>query len=154
MRIDPETIFEALFAQGQKINTTSTPLVTMSRRWVKWDELGDIPMPCFFQRQLTAGVSQVRMFGSSRYVLKAEWWFYIASDIADFSTPTSPKINAYFNAADAILQPSPYSAGGARQQLGLGPGLEHAWIDGTVFMDEGTITPPAILLVPITLLLG
>jgi len=163
MRVNPEVAYNALFNQVCGINKNQanghpsfTPLRTMSRRWVKWDEIGDLPMPAFFQMQPPTGAnaSQVGKFGITKWHLKAELWFYFAVDVGDLHTPTSTVINNYLAAVDLILQPTIQSPGGARQQLGLGPGLENAWIDGTVITDEGIFTPPAILMVPVTMTMG
>lgn len=163
MRVDPETIYQALFNTICGINAPQaggapslTPLTTMSRRWRKWDQVGDELMPAFYQFQPPDGikVDQVRQFGPGRYRLKADLYFYIAVSIGDLTTPTSPVLNAYFKAVDQILYPTIQSPGGARQQLGLGPGVEHCWIDGTVIFDEGLLNPPAILMVPITIISG
>ena len=128
----------------------------MSRRWVEWSQIGDIPLPAFFQMQPPQGikVTQARQFGPSKYEGHAYLWIYLASDSGNLQVPTSPMLNAYFAAIDAALQPSIQSPGGARQQLGLGPGLEHVWIDGAVLFDEGLTAPPAMLMVPITFLCG
>lgn len=157
MRTDAEIIYQALFNLVSSINSDATPLKTMSRRWVKWDQIGDIPMPAFFQMEPpnAIDVSQTRQFGPSRYRLHAELWIYLPVDTGDLITPTSPALNAYFNAIDDVLGPVLQSPGGARQQLGLGPGgVENCYINGTVIMDEGLTSPPAILNVPISIVCG
>lgn len=157
MKLTAEQIYEALFQYICTLNNAqTTPLKTMSRRWIPWTELGDLPMPCFFQRQPPDAiqVTQQKNFGVSKYHLRAELWFYFANNVADMKTPVSPILNKYFAAIDNLMKPPTMSAGGARQQLGLQTGIENAWIDGTATMDEGLITPPAILLVPITVSTG
>jgi len=140
MRVPAETIYNALFnlictisapqADGQP---SLTPLKYMSRRWQSWTQIGDIPMPAFFQLQ--SGSNAVRMdqvgkFGLSRYRLHADLYFYFAVDSGNLIEPTAPTLNAYFAAIDKVMQPTIQSPGGARQQLGLGPGVENAWIEG------------------------
>jgi hypothetical protein len=163
MILPAETIYQALFNYVCGIGAplpggkpSLTPLVTKSRRWMKWDQLGDIPMPAFFQMQPPQGVnvSQSKIFGPSRYKLHADLWFYLPVDSGNLNTPTSPQLNNYFAAIDALFQPQLQSPGGARQQLGLGPSIEQCWIDGTVIFDEGLVTPPAVLLVPISIVCG
>ena len=158
MRLPAEVIYQALFNLVCTIATpqSTTPLITKSRRWKKWDQIGDIPMPAFYQMEPSGGisVSQTKMFGPSRYKLHADLWFYLAVDTGNSSQPTSPILNAYFDAIDAVMQPTIQSPGGARQQLGLGPALEHAWIDGNVIFDEGLEVPPAALIVPVSILCG
>jgi len=163
MRIPAEAIYQALFETVCSINSPQpdkqpslTPLATMSRRWQKWDQIGDTAMPALFQMEPPDGIkiSQIRTFGPSRYKLSASIWIYLPVDSGYLITPTSPKLNAYFNAIDAVLQPPIQSPGGARQQLGLGPAIEHCWIDGTVVFDEGLTSPPAILMFPVSILCG
>ena len=156
MKLPAEQIYEALFQNICQINTPATPLKTMGRRWIKWDQLGDVKLPAFYQRQRPdgIGVSQ-KVFGASKYHLHAELWFYFATDVGNINgPPTSPMLNNYFTAVDNIMRPTVQSAGGARQQLGLGIGIENAWIDGEVGMDEGLVAPPAILMIPITITTG
>lgn len=155
MIIPAENVYQALFDTICGINSSATPLKTMSRRWVQWTQIADIPMPAFYQRQFPgAKFSQAKIFGPTRYLYKAELWFYFATNVDDLDAVTSTQINNYLAAIDAILGPSIQSPGGARQQLGQGPKIEHAWIDGEVMMDEGLIVPPAILLVPVSILTG
>ncbi len=163
MRIPAETIYQALFelvgsiAAPQPGGLASlTPLVTKSRRWQKWDQVGDEAMPAFFQMQPPQGIgiSQQRTFGPSRYKLHADLWIYLAVDSGNLQAPTSPQLNNYFQAIDALFQPQIRSTGGARQQLGLGPAIEQCWIDGTVVYDEGLTSPPAILMFPISIVCG
>jgi len=155
MIIPAENVYQALFDKVCQINSSSTPLITSSRRWRSWENYGDIAMPAFYQRQFPgAKLSQVRTFGPTRYLYHAELWFYFATDVNDFETVTSTVINNYLAAVDAILAPDVRTPGGARQQLGLGPQIEHCWIDGSVIMDEGLVVPSAILLIPVSILTG
>lgn len=163
MRLPAETIYNALFNTVCGINAPQpngqpslTPLVTMSRRWVKWDQIGDIPLPGLFQMQPPEGigVSEKRQFGPKRYVLHAAIFIYLPVDSGNLNTPSSPQLNAYFKAIDDILGPTIQSPGGARQQLGLGPAIEEAAIDGNVIYDEGLVAPPAMLIFPITIICG
>ena len=164
MIIAAETVYQALFEYICQINAPQangqpslTPLRTMSRRWRMWDVIGDDAMPAFFQLQPpnTFRLSQSKHFGQTRYVLHADLYFYFAVDVNDEETPISPKLNAYFQAIDQLLQPNVQSPGGSRQQIGLGPKVEHVWIDNAdIIMDEGIVVPPAILKVPVSILTG
>ena len=163
MKLPAESVYQALFNLICTINAPQangspslTPLYTMSRRFVHWDQVGDIAMPAFYQMQAYSPirVDQTGKFGLSRYHLKADLYFYFAADSGNLTTPTSPVLNSYFAAVDAVMQPTIQSPGGARQQLGLGPRVEHAWIDGEVQMDEAIFSPPAVLLVPVSIVCG
>jgi hypothetical protein len=157
MKNNAEQIFEALFELvagiGEPVNgvASATPLATSSRRWRAWSTVGSAEMPAFFQMQ-TPGIKQVQTghLGLTKYQLKAALFFYFAVNVDDTADATSPTLNAYYAAVDAALQPT--IAGGWKQQLG---GLvENCWIDGDVLFDEGLITPPAMLVFPITILTG
>lgn len=167
MKSTPEQIYAALFQQICTVNTPATPLEVMSRRWRKWDE-SSLVFPAFYQMELGIENSQEKSpkgFGPQRYTLKALLFFYFAVDIGDTTTPSSPTLNAYYTAIDDVMQPSIISAiaapnmkpnqmQSARQQLGGDVGIEHAYIDGVVQFDEGLVNPPAMLVVPITVLTG
>jgi hypothetical protein len=152
MKLDPETIFQALFKTICSVNSPATPLKTMSRKWRKWDDVGDAPMPAFYQMQMPFDTQdQKRVFGPTRYELQALLFFYFAVSTSD-PQPISPTLNTYFKAIDVAMAPT--IAMGNKQNLGLGNGIENAWIRGTVAMDEGLVSPPAMLVIPVTVLTG
>lgn len=174
MKSTAEDIYAALFQQICTINTpapgaavSQTPLNVMSRRWRKWDESG-LLFPAFYQMELGIDNSQEkspRGFGPQRYTLKALLFFYFEVDVADTINPISPTLNLYYNAIDLAMQPTiisgiagpnqkPNQMQSARQQLGGNVGIEHAYIDGVTQFDEGLVNPPAMLVVPITIISG
>jgi hypothetical protein len=162
MKTPLETIAKALFDLGCSVNSQATPLKSASRRWLHWDSVGAAAMPAFFQRQRSPVLSQAKHFGLTKYMVYFEWWLYIAVNKDDKTTPTSPLMNNYFKAFDDILKPTLQAPGG-KQQLG-GPQIpgkpqppalvENCWMDGTVGWDEGEISPPAIIMMPISVILG
>ena len=164
MRVPPETVYQTLFeficqiAAPQSDGSPSlTPLQTKSRHWRPWDTVGSDAMPAFFQLQPPNAfrMSQNRAPGQHVYKLHASLFFYFAVDVDNFETTPSTTLNNYFTAIDNLLRPPIQSPGGSRQQIGLGPGVENVLVDGeNIVMDEGLINPPAILLVPLTILLG
>lgn len=143
-----EPIYAALFAIGSSIHGSSTPLTTMSRRWVSWDQMAPELSPAFYQRQPPFDVAGGAR-GIPKFELKAEWYVYLATDPTDFSTVTATALNNYVTALITALQGS---LPGAKQTLG---GLvENAYVDGKVILDEGLISSPAVALIPITILTG
>ena len=145
---DIEAIYAALFAKGQAVNSAQTPLTTQSRRWIAWDQMAAEQSPAFFQREPKFNVSGGER-GLSRFVFRAEWYLYLATDPSDLGTVTATPINNYATAFINALLPS---LQGQKQTLG---GLvENAYIDGEVLIDEGVISSPAILFIPITILTG
>jgi len=158
MRLPAETIYQAIFDQACSINASRvggapslTPLTTMSRRWVHWDQAGDVPMPALYQLEPPNGINIVRgQRGIRKYEISAFLFIYFAVDSGNQINPTSPTLNNYFNAIDDAFEPSIIALNGkpnqgGRQQLGLGPALEECWIDGQVIFDEGLLSPPGLL---------
>lgn len=167
MKLPAETIYQAIFDQTASINAQQangspslTPFATMSRRWVEWSQIGDIPMPALYQLEPPQGIRVVRgERGIQKYELTALQFIYIAVDSGNLNTPISPVLNAYFSAIDLAFQSSIVALNGkanigGRQQLGLGPALEQCWIDGTVTFDEGLLAPPAMLVFTIKAICG
>jgi hypothetical protein len=167
MKLPAETVYRAIFAQACSINApqangnpSQTPLITMSRRWVHWDQVGDIPMPALYQLQPADGIRLVHgERGITKYELTAFLFLYFAVDSGNLNASASPLLNSYFNAMDLAFQPSLIALNGkpnmgGRQQLGLGPALEECWIDGRVPFDEGLLAPPAMLVFTVKAICG
>jgi hypothetical protein len=155
MKLPAETIYAALFKQICGINSGTTPLNVMSRRWRHWSKVGSAEMPAFFQMQVPGETQdQKQVFGLTRYELNALLFFYFPVNDADINSPIAPTLNAYFDAVNNIMAPDIRTPGGNKQQLGLLNGIENAWIRGTVIMDEGLEVPPALLVVPISIVSG
>jgi hypothetical protein len=167
VKLPAETIYQAIFDQTCSINAPQatgapslTPFATMSRRWLKWDQIGDIPIPGLYQLQPSDGIKILRgERGVQKYELTAYQFLYFAVDSGNLTTPISPTLNAYFAAVDLAFQSSMLGLNGkpnqsGRQQLGLGPALEQVWIDGRVTFDEGLVAPPAMLVFTIKAICG
>jgi hypothetical protein len=145
---DLESIYAALFARAQAVNASSTPFTTMSRRWLPWDQMNAEQSPGFFQRQPRFAVAGGDR-GLPKFTLRVEWYVYLTTDPADLQTVTATPINNYATALINAILPT---LQGQRQTLG---GLvENAYIDGEVLIDEGLLSSPAVLLIPITILTG
>lgn len=145
---DIESIYEALFDLGKAAASSVTPLTTASRRWLAWDQMTAEQSPAFFQREpsfdVSGGVRRV-----SKFEFRAEWLLYLATDPADLATVTATPLNKYANALIDALMPT---IQGFPQTLG---GLvEQAYIDGKVIKDDGVVSSPAVLFIPIKILCG
>ena len=145
---DIESIYASLFELGKAAASTVTPLTTASRRWIAWDQMSPEQSPAFFQREpsfdVSGGVRRV-----SKFEFRAEWYIYLATDPADLTTVTATPLNKYANALIDALMPT---IQGTQQSLG---GLvEQAYIDGRVIKDDGVISSPAVLYIPIKILCG
>jgi hypothetical protein len=143
-----EPIYAALFALGYAAASTATPITSASRRWIAWDQMTAEQSPAFFQREPSFAISGgVR--GLPKFEFKAEWYLYLTTDPGDLTTVTSTPLNNYATALVNAIMPS---IQGTKQTLG---GLvENAYIDGRVIVDEGLVSSPAVLFIPITILAG
>lgn len=150
-RYPREEIFAALFALAQTANTQATPFAVMSRRYVPFSEKTNLEAAELYQIQLPQDASQSGHFGQTKWNMKALWVCYFPVNTDDLVTPTSPTLNNYMDALEAVLK-GPLTAQ-AKQTLG---GLvNNVWIDGQVLIDEGLNSgPPALISIPITINVG
>jgi hypothetical protein len=143
-----EPIYDALFALAQNANTTQTPFTIMSRRWIAWDQMSAEQSPALFQMQ---GMPKVEgaVRGLPVFRLPVDWYVYLSTDPTDLNTPTSPPLNNYLTALINAVLPK---IQGQKQTLG---GLvESVYIDGEIVLDEGVITSPAVIKIPLVILTG
>ena len=151
--VDTETIFAALFALGCSIGGTSTaptttPFKTMSRRFKQWSQTQSAEWPALYQFQVPQSLS-----GYDRGVgvrkLRA-WWFVYLAPSQDDRDIVSQRMNAY---TDALLGALGTKIRGQKQQLGL-PGVVNVYPDGQLLIDEGLLEPPALIRIPICIIVG
>lgn len=148
-QVDTEEVFSKLFSLGCSIGCkgSQTPFHVTSRRWVSWDRLPVNQMPAFYQFQPPQTVSGADR-GLPVWKLAAWWFVYLPAAQGD--QPVSPLLNRYRDALVGLLDPSPASP---RPNLGI-QGVSHVYIDGLVFTDEGLLTAPSLIRIPITILTG
>lgn len=143
-----ESIFAALFSLAAKANTPNTKFSVMSRRFIPWSERSNLEGVELYQLQLPQMSKQDTM-GANQWKLHAIWFVYIPVNTDDLRTVVSTYLNNYLDALDNAISPQML---GERQTLG---GLvTNAWIDGNVIVDEGLLSPPALIAIPITILTG
>ena len=145
---DLEPIYSALFALAQSANTAQTPFAKMSRRWRSWGQMSAEESPALYQLQ-----KPIRVEGGDRplplFRLQVEWYAYFSSDNGDLETPMATTLNSYLTAIIGAIQ-APIRG----QQQTLGGLVQSVYVDGDIVMDEGVISPPAVLCIPITILTG
>lgn len=158
-RYPREEIFAALFALAQTANTQATPFAAMSRRFIPWSERSDLEAAELYQLQLEQPASQATHFGLTKWNMKALWVVYLPVNTDDLVTATSPSLNNYMDALEAVLR-GPQNAQ-VKQTLrtvinGVAVDLvNNAYIDGSVLIDEGLNSgPPALISIPITINVG
>jgi hypothetical protein len=151
-----ETIFQALFAllcavkPPKSVCADEDDLVwnETGRDLKSWDQVPAANQPALFMPQSTQHAS-METFGLSQWRLSATAWIYYRTDgISDPATPRDQAVNQVIDAIEAAINPYP----GELQTLG---GLViHTYIDGAVVFDSGLTDPQAVILVPITMLIG
>lgn len=143
-----EPIYAALFALAQAANTSDTPFTIMSRRWIAWDQMTAEQSPALFQLQGPAPVEGA-VRGLPKFSLQVDWYVYLSTDPTDLNTPTSPPLNNYLTALINAVLPK---LQGQKQILG---GLAaDVYIDGDIILDEGVISSPAVIKIPLIILTG
>lgn len=143
-----ESIFAALFAQASVANTGHTKFGVMSRRFIPWSQRSNLESPEFYQLQLPQ-MSKQNTFGANVWKLHAIWFIYVPVNTDDFKTVVSTTLNNYLDALDNAI-----SASLSGQKQTLGNLVTNAWIDGDVIVDEGLLSPPALIAIPISIITG
>jgi hypothetical protein len=149
MRFSRETAYKALY---DLLLTTQPPtgmLWKITGRQVKhWDDVSTADQPALFMHQGPQFASQQLAMGATQWKLTAGILVYFRCEACPVETPAVIAINSFIDNFEKILQPFP----GARQTLG---GIvQHAWIDGTVYFDDGIDDNQCFILIPVTMLSG
>jgi len=135
-----EPIYAALFAKL----AAAAPFVTTSRRLKHWTDTPGSEQPALFMAQKRESV-QPNTQGPGlppKYLLEVDVYVYAK---ARSNTAPGPLINPLLDAIDTALAGVPASNG--KQTLG---GLcEHAWVEGEIETDEGTLGDQAVAVVPV-----
>lgn len=137
-----EPIYAALFAKLQ----AAASFKTASRRLRHWSDVPAGQQPALFMAQRAESVvAQQPVPGLPKKVtLEVDVYVYVR---AAANAAPGPLINPLLDAIDAALRGDPITG---KQTLG---GLcEHAWIEGTIETDEGTLGEQAVAIVPIRIL--
>jgi hypothetical protein len=152
--VSSEACFAALFALGCSIAGTSgkpsaTPFVTTSRIFRQWSQTTSAQWPALYQFQVPETASGYDR-GVGRLSLRA-WWFIYLAPSSGPQDVVSTRMNAYQDALLAALKPTPQM--GPRQTLGI-KGVVNVYPEGQILIDEGLLDPPALIRIPITILIG
>ncbi len=132
-----EQIYAALFAKL----SASSAFKTTSRKLRHWAEVKDIEQPALFQAQkremavTTPGQPTVWTF-------QADIYLYV---FQKNGTP-STLLNSLVDALGAALAPDPIT-----NKCTLGGLVQHAWIEGAIETDEGTLGDQAVAIVPVVI---
>lgn len=145
MNVTREAVHAALFTLGSAVGG----FMTSSRVLQHWNSLSAGQFPAFYQAYV--GESSKRVYNQPAiWTMDFRWYLYVQVELAD--TPTGPMtvLNPLLDALEKTLGAPPGYVGGAPQTLnGL---VSHAWIEGDVETDEGTLGNTAVAIIPVKVL--
>lgn len=144
-----EPIMAALFSLAQTLqNSQATPFTVMSRRFVHFNDVSSDNMPAFYQFQVPGVKTEKGERGLPVKKRRVYWIVYLPKS-ASVDDIVSPVMNNYYDALSNLLLGTLPSM---RNTLG---GLcTNCYEDGTGLADEGLLSTPSLILIPITILNG
>lgn len=146
-----EKIMAALFALGQTINTPTTPFKVMNRRMRNFPDVQPTEIPAFFQFQAPGFTIGEAVRGLPVYKRKVFWIVYLPGS-AGLNDAVSPTMNKYYDALLNVLRPA--GADLVQQRNTLGGLCINCYPEGQGITDEGLLTTPSLIVIPITILTG
>lgn len=153
MTVDTEKVMQTLFALAQTVNTPTTPFKIMSRRFRHFKDVPSELQPAFFQMQRLPRETD----GGERSLPKRKmfvWWLVYLPGSPDLNTPCSPLMNRYYDAlSNALLTNLPRGPQGLSNNT-LGGLVTRCYEDGRGYFDEGLLTTPSLIAIPITITTG
>ncbi len=132
-----ETIYAALFA---KISA-APGFVTMSRRLKHWTDVPPSQQPALYQSQRKELAEQADG-RPVRWIFELDLLVYV--NVSTDKLP-STALNTQVDAVLATLVPDNQMTG----KCTLGGVVTHAWVEGTIETDEGTLGNQAVAIIPI-----
>lgn len=138
-----ETVYSTLFSKLQA--ATAGSIKTSSRILRHWNDVEPADMPALFQAQKNQHPTQKPALPAV-WTLPVELYLYVSAP--DDQTPPATQLNNLLDAIEAVLKPAP---GQDYCTLGL-DNVHHAWINGEVTTDEGTLGNLAVAIIPVEIL--
>jgi len=135
---DREAAYSALFSRLSGIPGVSTA----ERRLRHWSDVQPAEMP-YLALAVAGQIAEPVKRLPTKWNLGADLYLYVQSD----SSPPGPILNALLDKIDAALAPDV-----GQDTQTLGGIVSHAWIEGQVQTDEGTLGSIAVAVVPIRML--
>lgn len=132
-----EQIYAALFAAL----SASSAFKTKSRKLRHWAEVKDVEQPALFQ-------AQKREMAVTTPGQPTVWTFQVDIYLYVFQKNGTPStlLNQLVDALGTALVPDPIT-----NKCTLGGLVQHAWIEGAIETDEGTLGDQAVAIVPIVI---
>jgi len=142
MNVTRESIHEALYALG----SGAAGLNFKSRILLHWDAVTPGQMPAFFQAYV--GETSKKVYRQPAiWTMNFRWYVYVHVENADDPNGPMSVMNPIIDALEKSLGPPPGYLGGDPQTLG---GLvSHAWLEGDIETDEGTLGQTAVAIIPV-----
>lgn len=153
MNLQRETIFAALATRLTNKLVTNGPFIFVNRRLRPWDAISAAEQPCVFIEQRDQRATQLSNgghFTATKWILEAWLWVYARIDSQPGTIP-STQINNLLDAIEQALQPDIV---GQWQTLGVPTLIEHCWIEGNVFVNEGLDDQQSLIVVPVYIATG
>ena len=135
-----EAIYAALFARLQ----ASATFKTTSRKLLHWVDVPAVQQPALFQAQRNETAATVPG-QPTVWQFQVDVYIYVHTQ-GDKSLAPSQIINPLVDAVVALLAPNPID-----NKCTLGGLVQHAWIEGAIQTDEGTLGDQAVSIIPIIL---
>lgn len=132
-----EPIYAALF----NLVKASTVFTTASRRLKHWSDVPPADQPALFMAQRPESVQTVPGMPSV-HVLSVDLYLY--ANTQDVNDAPAQILNTLLDAVEASLAPDKIT-----NKCRLGGLVEHAWIEGSIETDEGTLGDQAVCIIPI-----
>jgi hypothetical protein len=140
-----ETIYAALFNQLSTTVGASAAFRESSRRLKTTEE--SVNRPAFYQIETGESARKDYPGLGTKWIMKAAIWVY--GSVQDESGIYSTEMNALLDALEAAIATPP---GGGKQDLGLAPYVEEAYIDGEIRIFELTQGNQIIARLPISII--
>ena|SRR5579859_2472815 len=159
-----ETVYSLLFTLLQAVVLPpELQFVTTGRRLLPWTDVPPPNQPAMYLKQGPQDFFQASpkhtaaqyAFGVPTQIWTATVWIYYRTDSSALQNelPVIP-INQYMDAFEQLLMPQPGNPQTLASVNNNQPLVYNCWIDGTVSFDDGLLDSQAVLVIPISILVG
>ena len=143
-----EAIFVALWNLLKATTPPSGAWGLQSRNLKPWEQVDQADQPALFMVETAQDGSMPDMALEQWHLRATVWVYYRADENQDSTVARDTAANNFIDVFDQAINPQP----GALQQLG---GLVyHTYIDGKIVFDSGLTDSQAVILIPVTMVVG
>ena len=163
--LNSELVMQRLFSIAVAVGQNpATPFTTQSRRFVHFNDVPPEAMPAMYQFQNPVRETKGGVRPLPKQDIGVSWFVYLPKSTGPDDV-VSPALNQYWDALtqailttlfDASGNPTvgAVPAGSRPQDLGLGPTKVNCYVDGPGLTDEGLLSTPSLIIIPIKILTG